>query len=375
MKGNKSILCLFLVLGALSACSESVEEVPIIEIESNLSTEIESNAEENTLRGCIDESDISYLCGPINAEDILRIGDSEWLLVSGMNGELSGSDINGTLHLVNHENKTYDILFPGTSPVIEHNSALFPDCPGPIDSSNISVHGLTIQALDNTADQYRVYMTSHGAREAIEVFNLDASSKPTIKWIGCIIMPASSWTNSVAILSDGGFFATQFMEPEGPGIVDVLAGKNTGHVFEWHPGEEVVVIPDTELSGANGIVTSSDERFIYVAAFGTHEITRFDTSVSPIGKESIKLKIMPDNIRWSTDGTLYTAGNFAEGECDTTQCAWGVYEINPDTLEAELISSIGNEAAMGDASSALLVGDEIWIGTYGGDRLGILLKP
>ena len=85
-------------------------------------------------------------------------------------------------------------------------------------------------------------MTSHGAREAVEVFEIDGYVQPTIKWIGCVPMPATSWTNSLVILGDGGFFATQFMDPTGSGMAGVTAGEITGHVFEWHPGGEVTVL-------------------------------------------------------------------------------------------------------------------------------------
>lgn len=316
---------------------------------------------------CADTGDIAYLCGVNNGEDILRLGSSGWLLVSGMDGSLSGTDTNGRLHLVEANERQVEALFPGTTPVMQHDSNLFRSCPGPLDVSNFSAHGLALQKVDKGPDIYHLYMTSHGAREAIEVFEIDAFLKPTIKWIGCVPMPATSWTNSVTILNDGGFLATQFFDPGQHTIANVMAGENTGHVFEWHPGEDVSVIPETGVAGANGIALTDDERWIYVAAFGTSEIIRFDRSSTPPGRESIPVGVSPDNIRWTDQGTLLTAGNNTAGEP-----GWSVYEIVPYRLAATRIAGAGEEAAVHDASTALRVGNELWVGTFSGDRLAIL---
>ena len=190
-------------------------------------------------------------------------------------------------------------------------------------------------------------------------------------------MPETSWTNSVAILSDGGFLATQFMDPTGSGMAGVIRREITGHVFEWHPLGEVTVMAGTELSGPNGIVISGDERWVYVAAFGTQEIVRFDRSSTPAGSERVAVGVSPDNIRWSTDGTLYTAGgNFTE-DCNGPVCGtgWSVYEIVPYNMRASRLAGAGPQAALQGVSSAVSIGNEIWVGTYGGDRIAILPKP
>jgi len=326
------------------------------------------------IENCDPEEGIEFLCGVVNGEDILRLGDSDWLLVSGMDGSLTGADIRGKIHLVNAMDKNAEILFPGTNPGFQHDTELYGDCPGPINIESFSAHGLALHPSDKGPDIYRLYMTSHGEREAIEVFEVDAFVKPTITWTGCIPMPASSWTNSVAILSDGGFVATQFFNPADHTIDNVLAGEVTGHIFEWHPGEEVRVIPGTELSGGNGIVVSEDERWIYAASFGTGELVRFDRNSTPIAREEIPLGILGDNIRWSPRGTLLSAGNNTGSFCGQPPCetGWGIVEINPDDLVATRIVSVGGDSAMHDASTALLVNDEIWVGTYSGDRLAII---
>ena len=49
-------------------------------------------------------------------------------------------------------------------------------------------------------------------------------------------------------------------------------------------------------------------------------------------------------------------------------------EVDAETLEVSVVGSFGAEVAMQGISSALLVNDEIWIGTYSGDRVGYFKK-
>ena len=363
----KISVCLF--AGLLTACGGSEEPAaPAIDAQVAVDTAPASAS-------CEPEAELSFICGIVNGEDILPLGATPWVLVSGMNGSLSGSDINGKIHLVNRGDKTAEILFPGDNPVLQLDQDQYPECPGQLDVSDFSAHGLSLRKLAKGPEIYQLYMTSHGAREAIEVFEVDAFLKPTIRWVGCIPMPLTSWTNSVSILPDGGFMATQFYDPGRDTIGDVFAGKTTGHVFAWHPGQAVSVLAGTDLAGPNGIVVSDDGRFVFVAAFGTAEVVRFDLSSSPPGKEVVKLDIYPDNIRWSDNGSLLTAGNNTPDYCGGGGCGWSVVEITPYNLAATRIGGAGEDSAMGDASSAMSIGNEIWVGTYGGDRIAVLPRP
>lgn len=365
-----------LVLSLLAACGEPAGDTAATQAAEPAAPA--SATTSPTASACVDESQISYLCGVINGEDILKLGNSPYLLVSGMNGQLANNPaINGRIHLVNPQDRSFSILFPGANPAFEHNATLYGSCPGPLDVTNFSAHGLALKPLDTGPERFRLYMTSHGAREAIEIFEIDALSALTIKWVGCVPMPNTSWTNSLVILNDWGFLATQFMDPTGSGMQGVTNKEITGHVFEWHPGAEVGVIAGTELSGPNGIAITDDERFVYVAAFGTAEVVRFDRSSTPPAIERLPITVAPDNIHWSTDGTLYATGGNVTATCGGPECGigWSVIEVVPSVMTASRLTGVDETAAMQGVSSALSVGNEIWIGTYGGDRLGILPKP
>lgn len=327
---------------------------------------------------CPAENGIEFVCGLTNAEDILRIGATDWLLASGMAGAVpDAAPVQGKLHLVDLRDRSWQLLFPGNAPVFEQDMTLFAGCPGPLDTGNFSAHGLALQNYPAGSTQYRLYMTSHGAREAIEMFLLDLAQGPAVKWIGCVPLPANVWANSVEILGDGGFMATNFMDPA-QGFAPIAAGEANGFVLEWHPGGAVEVIAGTELSGPNGIALSDDARYLYVAAFGSDAVVRFDLQETPPGRQEVALGVVPDNLRWTPHGTLYTAGGNVDTACPDAAAAscpgWSVWEINPDTLEASRVAGVTGSTAMPSVSTALLAGAEIWVGTPRGDRVGIVHK-
>ena len=328
---------------------------------------------------CKGSGDLKYICGPINAEDILPLGDTPWLITSGLNGQFSNTDDTGHIYLVNREEKTFEEFFPGEKPNFNQDKKMFGACPSSINPENFSAHGLALKQL--SSNRFRLYVTGHGAREAIEVFDINTQgSKPAISWTGCVLLPERILANSVAILADGGFVTTKFYDPSEPDSFDkVFQGKITGSIFEWHPGGEVKAIPGTGLSGANGIEISQDNKWVYAAATGAREIVRFDRTESPVKLKKVKISLLPDNIRWGDDKMLYTTGDnyIPPEECNNPPCetGWSVIRIDPETMETRSITGNYIPTKMPKASVAIPVGTEIWIGTYAGDRIGYLPRP
>lgn len=310
---------------------------------------------------CPSDAGISYICGLMNAEDLLMVGDTGMILTSGM----ANANTNGHMYLVNPLDDSWEELVGGPNYSARPDTATFPNCPGPMDVTNFSSHGLALR--ETAPNVFDLYITSHGAREAIEAFTLDMSEGVAdLTWKGCVLLDDAIMHNSVAILGDGGFVTTQFMNWE-RGIGEVFAEPNGG-VIEWHPGSDPAVIPGTLLRGPNGIAASDDGRYIFVAAFGSRELVRFDRSSDPVTQSSVLLDIVLDNVRWGSPGKLLTAGGNAEGG------GWSVVEVDAETLEAVTIGSFGDDIAMQGVSSALQVNDEIWVGTFNGDRIGYFTR-
>jgi sugar lactone lactonase YvrE len=173
--------------------------------------------------------------------------------------------------------------------------------------------------------------------------------------------------NSVVILDDGGFMTTQFMV-WAEGLASVVAGEANGSVVEWHPGGVPETVLGTELSAPNGIVISDDERYLFVAALGAREIVRFDLSKEPITKAAVSTGSTPDNVRWGEPGKLLTAGGNIDGN------GWSVVEVDAIGMGSVKVGGMNGAAKMQGISSALQIGDKIWVGTYNGDRIGYFTK-
>ncbi len=58
-------------------------------------------------------------------------------------------------------------------------------------------------------------------------------------------------------------------------------------------------------------------------------------------------------------------------KCDKPRCphGWAVVKLDPATMQVTPILSVQGTEAFGDATGAIQVGDELWIGTYRGDRI------
>jgi len=249
--------------------------------------------------GCHNEQGLTYLCDLSVPEDILNVGSSGLLLVSGHRAP-------GHLYLIDPGTRTQTELIHDATFRLQHDTRAYPDCPGSLNLQAFDVHGLS---LTETSPRYfSLYTTSHGAREAIEIYDLDLrGTTPTLTWKGCVLLQQDSYHNSVARLADGGFVATRMRDQNFTGGGGAPVGI-TGHLVEWHPGGQPRRLPGTEMSLPNGIDVSKDERYIYVATTGSQELVRFDRRATPMAKRTVSLPIRPDNVHWATNGKLLTAG-------------------------------------------------------------------
>jgi hypothetical protein len=322
---------------------------------------------------CEPDGSLQYVCGPMNAEDLVRIGTSRWLIASGMDGALTGGGAaKGHLYLIDHRNKSWQEAFPATSPAFRLDKTLYGSCPGPLNIRNFSAHGIALR--EQARGRYRIYVVGHGDREAIEIFEVDTRGPaPSFTWSGCVVLPDDVSANSVAILPDWGFVTTKFLDrtmPQAQSMAEARQGKLNGAVFEWHPGGQVAAIPGTALSAPNGIEVSPDGKTLYVAVFGTHEFVRFRRDGETIRKDAIPVALSPDNVRWSPNGRLLTAGGNYAGPNAPRTTAWTVLEIDPETLSMRAVASGASSKGMQALSVGLAVGDTIWVGTFAGDRVG-----
>jgi hypothetical protein len=318
-----------------------------------------------------------FVCGMQNAEDLVRVPETDWIIASSLAP-------GGGLYAIDAAGGTWSALYPGVGPRAEHDLDTYGACPGAPDPASLVTHGLDLRR--GTGGRSTLYVVGHGGREAIEVFEVDASgATPALTWTGCVLFPAGMAANSVASLSDGSLVATVPLHP-GRTIAEAMARKPTGAVYRWSPADAVFrPIAGTELPYANGVEVSADDSEIYVASSGLFNVTAFSNSdPARVLRTTTTFDFVPDNLHMDADGQLVTAGlAVADARCgDVTgpgefdleafaACPrpFVVWAIDPGTLQGRALVRSPAIEEFSNVTMALRVGGEVWIGTFSGDRV------
>ncbi|MFL5268254.1 MAG: hypothetical protein ACJ8AH_16955 [Stellaceae bacterium] len=337
---------------------------------------IGGNSSATAAEPCNPVGKLHFVCGPMNSEDLVQIPGTDWIVASGFAG---GGTPAGHLYLINTRDKSSKVLFPDGDPRMQLDKATYGDCPGPPDLAKFSTHGLNLRHGSGGVDT--LYVVNHGGREAVEIFSLEAKGpEPTVAWIGCAVMPGHTWPNSVAPLPDGGMVVTDMFDPGDPKSSDKLAaGEVTGAVYQWHPHEGFALVSGSQMSGDNGIEVSRDGEWIYFAAWGNKAVVRLPREGGASAKpETLSAGFLADNLRWAPDGKLLLAGQdtaaknvFGCFESHQTRCTqpWRIVKWDTAAMKLEpLVSEAGNPE-FGDATVALQNGEDIYVGTFRGDRI------
>ena len=306
---------------------------------------------------CEPDGDLEFVCGPVNPEDLAAVPDSPWVIVSSMADD-------GHLYATDTRDRTSRQVYPIESSAPRHDAALYGACPGP-DTSGFRPHGLGLRPGDDGV--HTLYVVRHGARESVEVFEIDARGEaPAATWVGCAVAPDGVGLNSVSALPDGGFVATNFQ-------------RSTGELWEWQPDSGWTEVPGSATAGPNGIEASPDGRWLYIGGWGTQSLIRLSRGQTPVVVDSV------DNVHWAPDGTLLAAGHagsgpdsifacLGQGACDGVTSR--VARIIPNSLAKEEIVRYPSNDRIILGTVGIQVGDEIWVGGVGGgERIGRFPAP
>jgi hypothetical protein len=285
--------------------------------------------------GCAPSNGLNFICDLHKPEDLVPIPGTRWLIASGM-------DAGAGLSLIDTRAKRAQPLPAGT-PAAQPDRARFANCPDALDPRQGVLHGVSLRPA--ATGHYTLYVTNHGGRETIEVFDIDGrAATPSATWVGCVPMPDKLAANSVAAFGDGTLVATVPILP-GKSGADMQAGRNTGAVYMWTPGTPAFRRLDgTDLPGNNGIETSEDGSRFFVVAMGPKQIVAFaraDPS-KPIGAAQL-IGFTPDNVRM-VGGRLIAAGMApADPPCAAgTPCprGYGAAAIDPKTAPSTATGSL-----------------------------------
>jgi hypothetical protein len=310
---------------------------------------------------CAPAGSVQFVCGQVAPEDLVVLPGAQWVVASAYGGA-------GGVYLIRASDRTSTVVYPAAGARERLDAKTYNTCPGPPDAAakaKFQTHGLYLQPGGNAV--HRLYVVVHGARESVEVFEVDARQPtPVLTWIGCAVAPDPIGLNSVRGLPDGGFIATNFLA-RGANMKVMMSGEKNGELWEWHTATGWQKVPGSEAAGANGLEISNDGRSLLVAAWGTQSFFRLSRGQTPPKRDEIQLGFRVDNIRWASDGTILAAGQ----DFSTADRASVVVKIHPETLAVREIIRRPNDAVFGDGTVAVEVGKEIWVGSFRGDRIAV----
>lgn len=329
---------------------------------------------------CQASGDMNFVCGPKSAEDLVLVPGTQWIIASGM-------EPGAAMTLIDTDQKSWSEIYPTDRPRAEQNMELYGACPGSPDPNNLVTHGLNIRAGEN--GHSTLYVVGHGAREAIEVFDVDAGgARPELTWTGCVMMPEGMVANSVASFSDGSLVATVPLYP-GKTITEAFAGELTGAVYQWSPGDSgFEEVEGTQLPYGNGIEVSADEQEFFVASSVLFTVIAYSrTNPARQLRTTKPMAFIPDNLHMERDGRLVTAGmliadpvcgtvggseEFDLGEFAACPRPFMVRSIDPQTMEGRDLVNNPVIDTFSNITMAVQAGDNLWLGTFAGDRIGYL---
>ena len=322
------------------------------------------------LVGCEPVEGTTPVCGFQNPEDLVAL-DDDWLLISQM--ELAESP--GNLIAFRPSDGRKVVLWP--EPEGASADPFGTEC-APPEAAVFAPHG-----IDLSRDASTLWVVNHGGREAVELFRIGRrDDAPTLTWVDCVPFDGSFLLNDVASLPGGRFVATEMVGQSAIAPLGIVLGLDTGRVWEWTPTGGTRVIPGSEGEAPNGIAASPDGETIYFAEWGAEQLVAIARDGS--GRRSVALGFHPDNLSWAPDGRIVAGGQIA-GPLEATGCfdlteggcslPSAVAAIEPGSLAVERIWTHDPATAAGGISAALVRGDVIWLGAFGGDRLAWIPAP
>jgi hypothetical protein len=323
---------------------------------------------------------LSFICGVDRPEDLARLPGTRWLIASGFQ---QGAG----LKLIDIDTHAARVWYSSST---EHRrDEQFASCASAPDESVFNTRGLSLRLQGK--GQYTLYAVNHGGRESIEIFSVDATTDvPTLRWTGCIELTDGLVANSVVSLPDRSILTTVLTRP-GTTMADYVEGRVTGGVYRWKPGDAAFhLLRGTELSGNNGIEASADGTKFYVVEFGTRSIVEFATANPSRGprRKVVAPGFMPDNIHWHGDRLIASGMQYDEPACggvrkvvdgraEDMYCHRGyvVAELDPETMAFRVLAYGEPNPAFTGVSSAVLIGRELWLGSFRADRVAYRRLP
>lgn len=322
------------------------------------------------ITGCVASGNQQPVCKFQNPEDLVPLPGGAALLVSEY-GDLQGGRPGGLALFVLETDERRDLFRGGDAKAGPTEGWGDPACPGP-PPPDFSPHGIDLARRSDGA--LALAAVQHGGRESIELFELSGSdSNWSLAWRGCWIAPDDAWLNEVILLADGSLMASHMM-PRSAGERAFENGA-PGWVLHWTPDGGFSKVAGSEVLLANGLELSDDEKTLYLNS-SVDGLRRIDLAKGKVtGHAEIGAL---DNSTWAPDGKLLVAHLLPESNESFAICGarkqrvcpipFRIVAVDPDTLETSVrFDSVGSP--MGAGTVGLQVGDELFVGSFSGDRI------
>lgn len=312
---------------------------------------------------------IGIVSGPNNAEDLVLVPGTPWVLTSGMAHDHGP----GQLYAIDTRDMSASEILPHS---ITHSldRDRFADVPE-LDPLRFQPHGLDVAVRrDGVAE---LYVVGHGQRESIEVFEIDLDDRrPALRWVGAAELPEGQTGNDVAAAGDCRFIvSTNAIDPEA--VPKGRVRPFSGRAWEWQGPGSWVPIAGTDINSANGIAVSPLDGTVFIAGWRSRCLKRVRRDPGAT-TTVIETGILTDNLTWDDDGSLLAAGPSGVSAEEYVAANYGpeprravptrVLRIDPTDLAVEVLVEYGPET-FSTGTTGTRVGDELWIGTSHGSGL------
>src|SRR5215813_5037386 len=91
---------------------------------------------------CTPSGGLSFICGVQNAEDLVVVPNTRWMVASGMAP-------GGGLHIVDTQAKMARNLYAAGTANARADKTKYASCPGPLDAKQAVLHGLALRPAAN----------------------------------------------------------------------------------------------------------------------------------------------------------------------------------------------------------------------------------
>lgn len=270
------------------------------------------------------------------------------------------------------------------------------DCPGP--PAQFRAGGNDVRRIGRALRLVVLNKPEPGPTPAvtpdrIEFLSIEfAGGTPRARWLGCLVVPAIWSLNDIAVATDGTVYGShQFDRPASPAAAAAtrqrwLAGSPTGHAVQWRPSEGWTRVPDTDVSFANGIAVSRDDRLLAVAGTYSKALVLRDRRSGSTRR--VTLPHTPDNVTALADGSFLSVGHTGVPvtgvdpcrPADAVPCGFPFSVVHVtagsdgDAIRTRVLVEHDGSRIPG-ASVAAPHGRRLYLGSFFGDRVTVIDAP